>query len=156
MTQLPPTGGGRIVVGVDGSEHSRQALSWALREAARTGSTVEAIACWEWPATVGVVGPYADVDFDIPRMTRQVADEAVANVVAATEEASGVTVRTRVVEGYPARMLIEAAAGAELLVVGSRGHGTVRGLLLGSVGLHCATHAPCPVLIFRLGDPDRS
>jgi len=137
---------GRIVVGVDGSDHSVLALRWAVNQAALTGADVEVIASWQWPASAGGFLPYEN--FDMSAITRKAVDAAVASVVGDGDQ-SAVTVRTTVVEGYPAKALLEAAQGAELLVVGSRGHHAVSGLLLGSVGLHCATHAPCPVLIVR-------
>ena len=137
---------GRIVVGVDGSDHSALALRWAVHQAERTGADVEAVACWQWPASAGGFLPYEN--FDMSGITRKTVDAAVASVVGDGEQ-TGVAVRTTVVEGYPAKVLLDAAQGAELLVVGSRGHHALSGLLLGSVGLHCATHAPCPVLIVR-------
>jgi len=137
---------GRIVVGVDGSDHSVLALRWAVQQAELTGADVEVIACWQWPASAGGFLPYEN--FDMSGITRKAVDAAVASVVGDGNQ-TGVAVRTTVVEGYPARALLDAAKGAELLVVGSRGHHAVSGLLLGSVGLHCATHAPCPVLIVR-------
>lgn len=137
---------GRIVVGVDGSPHSVLALRWAVQQAERTGADVEIIACWQWPASAGGFLPYEDLDMS--GLTRKAVDAAVASVVGDGDD-TAVAVRTTVVEGYPARALLDAAKGAELLVVGSRGHHAVSGLLLGSVGLHCATHAPCPVLIVR-------
>ena len=60
-----------------------------------------------------------------------------------------ITVRPRAVEGHPAHVLIEASRGAELLVVGSRGHGAFSGMVLGSVSQHCVTQAHCPVLVLR-------
>jgi len=137
----------RIVVGVDGSTHSAAALRWALGQAVLTGARIDAVACWLRPAMAGGYSPAAYVDIDLAGPTAEVARAAVADAVAATAGAAGVEVQTRVVEGYPPRVLVEAAAGADLLVVGSRGHGELSGMLLGSVGLHCATHAPCPVLI---------
>jgi len=137
---------GRIVVGVDGSDHSVLALRWAVAQAALTGADVEVIASWQWPASAGGFLPYEN--FDMSGITRKAVEAAVASVVGDGDE-SAVSVRTTVVEGYPAKALLDAAQGAELLVVGSRGHHAVSGLLLGSVGLHCATHAPCPVLIVR-------
>lgn len=135
----------RVVVGVDGSEASREALRWALRQAALTGAGIEAVACWQWPAAAGGFAPYEDFDMSTP--TRQYAEAEVAQALA--ETGSSVEVRLVVVEGYPAGALVAHGAGAELLVVGSRGHGTLRGVLLGSVGLHCVTHATCPVVVIH-------
>lgn len=137
---------GRIVVGVDGSDHSLMALQWAVDQAGRTGADVEVIGAWQWPASAGGFLPYEN--FDMSSVTRKAVDTAVASVVGDVDK-SAVRVRTTVVEGYPAKVLLDAAAGADLLVVGSRGHHALSSLLLGSVGLHCATHAPCPVLIVR-------
>ena len=139
---------GRIVVGVDGSDHSVLALRWAVAQAALTGADVEVIASWQWPASAGGFLPWENLDMS--GVTRKAVETAVASVVGDGDgDQSAVSVRTTIVEGYPAKALLDAAQGAELLVVGSRGHHAVSGLLLGSVGLHCATHAPCPVLIVR-------
>lgn len=146
---VPDTEKSRIVVGVDGSPHSVAALRWALRQAVLTGAPVEAVACWHAPAMVGAYAPVAYVDIDLSEPTGDVARAALADAVAATPGATDVTVDVRVAQGYPAMLLLEAAEGADLLVVGSRGHGELSGMLLGSVGLHCATHAPCPVLILH-------
>ncbi len=135
----------RIVVGVDGSEASAQALRWALRQAVLVGAVVEAVACWQWPAAAGGFAPYADFDLSAP--TRTVAQDEVDKALADTTAAELVVVTTTVVEGYPAGTLVARSHGALLLVVGSRGHGTLRGMLLGSVGLHCVTHATCPVVV---------
>ena len=137
----------RIVVGVDGSAHSSAAVRWALRQAVLTGASVDAVACWHASSMVGGFAPVAYVEIDLAGPTGDIARAAVAEAVAATPGATEVAVDIRVVKGYPATLLLEAAEGAELLVVGSRGHGELSGMLLGSVGLHCATHAPCPVLI---------
>ncbi len=145
MVESRTAGPERIVVGVDGSAHSADALRWALRQAVRTGAKVEAITCWEAP--IGMVGPNKDAESLMNKTTRQTGEELVAVAVSETEGANGVTVGTREVQGHPASALIEAATGADLLVVGSRGHGAFTGMLLGSVGLHCATHSPCPVVI---------
>ena len=143
---------GRIVVGVDGSPHGTAAVRWALTQAVATGSDLDAVACWEWPATAGGFAPVADLDLSGP--TRATADASVAEALADTPGADGVTVRTTVSEGYAPRILMGIAADADLLVVGSRGHGELRGLVLGSVGLHCASHARCPVVVVRGGAAD--
>ena len=61
----------------------------------------------------------------------------------------GVTIQTSVLEGHPAPVLVKASDGADLLVVGSRGHGEFAGMLLGSVSEHCVSNARCPVLVLR-------
>lgn len=140
----------RIVVGVDGSPHSAAALRWALRQAVLTGARVEVLACWHRPAMVGYA-PVVYVDTDVSGPIGDAARAAVADAVSATAGAADVQVGTTVVEGDATWSLIRASADADLLVVGSRGHNEFSGVLLGSVGLHCATHAVCPVLIVHDG-----
>jgi nucleotide-binding universal stress UspA family protein len=135
----------RIVVGVDGSDCSRAALAWALRQAALTGADrVAAVIAWEVPyAAHGRVVPDPD-------LWEASAREAVARTVAAAAEAAPpVRVEKYVVEGHPVRVLLDAAHDAELLVVGARGRGGFTGTLLGSVSQACARHAPCPVVVVR-------
>lgn len=143
---------GRIVVGVDGSTCSAQALAWALRQAVLTGAGLEAVACWQVPALSGAggYGAYLDLSsFDPTGPMTEVLDKAVTAAVGDVPGADAVTVRTSVVQDYAPRALLEVAEGADLLVVGSRGHGALSGLLLGAVGLHCVTHAHCPVVVIH-------
>jgi nucleotide-binding universal stress UspA family protein len=146
------------VVGLDGSAGARAALTAALAEAARTGAEVDAVAGFrtveQWIDLTAVAVPPVD---ELREEVRRDAERTVAEVLAQRPAGSGPApaVRTQVRQGPPAELLVEAARGARLLVVGSRGHGTWRGLLLGSVALHCAMHAPCPVLVVR-GDRDLS
>jgi nucleotide-binding universal stress UspA family protein len=134
----------RIVVGVDGFESSKAALRWAINQAKLTGAVVEAITAWHIPAGTGWV-PAPDMpDYQDDAFT--VLSEAIAEMAAVDPD---VQVRPRVVEGQAGRVLVDAAAGADLLVVGSRGHGGLAEALLGSVGQYCVHHAPCPVLIMR-------
>ncbi len=143
-----PSGESRIVVGMDGSAHSGAALQWALRQAMMANARIDAVACWRRPP-MAAFAPLAWADMDLTEGTERAVREWVARAVEATPGAGDVPVHARVVEGYPARVLIEAAHGADLLVIGSRGHGEISGMALGSVSLHCASHAPCPVLIVR-------
>jgi nucleotide-binding universal stress UspA family protein len=136
---------GKIVVGIDGSAASNDALRWALRQADLTGSPLEVIMTWEWPASLGWSVPIPD-DYDPEIEVRQTVDGAVD---AALAERPGVTVDRRVVSGHPATVLVEASKGADLLVIGSRGHGEFVGMLLGSVSEFCTTNAHCPVLVHR-------
>lgn len=135
----------RIVVGVDGSLSSKAALGWAIRQARLTGAAVEAVIAWEYPVTYGYPVPVAtDTNYE------ELAAEVVADTVAGISSQGGpVDVRSRVVEGDPAGVLLDASAGAELLVVGSRGHGGLVEALLGSVSQHCVQHATCPVVVIR-------
>jgi nucleotide-binding universal stress UspA family protein len=142
---------GRIVVGVDGSQASKEALSWALAEARLRGDTVVAVHAWTPPYMTpaalpgGLVPP---VDDNVTEAIRKAAEELLAQTVSEAA-ADDLTIEQRLVEGPAATALIEAASGAELLVVGSRGHGGFAGLLLGSVSQQVADHAPCPVVIVR-------
>ncbi|MFC5905868.1 universal stress protein [Streptacidiphilus monticola] len=136
----------RIVVGVDGSASAQDALRWALAQARLSGATVDAVASWEQPIAYGV-GYYVPLpEGELAAVTAKMLAERVQQ---AQDDALPVEVHQQVVEGHPARVLIEAARGADLLVLGSRGHGGFAGALLGSVGQHCAQHAPCPVVIVR-------
>ncbi|MCW2776612.1 MAG: universal stress protein [Frankiales bacterium] len=149
-TTTPVPAPQRIVVGVDGSAGSDAALAWALRQAWAHGGSVTAVGSWQTPAMNGMAGYASYVDmssYDLGGPTQEVLDKAVAAASADLPLGVTVPVTTRVVSGYPARELLKAAADAELLVVGSRGHGELSGMLLGSVGLHCVTHATCPVVV---------
>jgi nucleotide-binding universal stress UspA family protein len=146
--QEHPTGA-RIVAGVDGSPSSIGALRWATRQAELTGATVDAVIAWHYPVATGGYG-FAPTgmatSFDFKENAEKVLAEAVS---AAAGPGSIVPVRPRVVEGDPARVLLDASDGADLLVVGSRGHGGFTEALLGSVGQHCVHHARCPVVVVR-------
>jgi nucleotide-binding universal stress UspA family protein len=140
------TTGGVVVVGVDGSEPSKDALRWAIRYARMTGATVRAVTVWHFPTSFGW-GPLPAIpEMDLEADARAALKEAVEAV---TDTAEPVTLQTEVVEGPPALMLLRAAEGADLLVVGSRGHGAFAGMLIGSVSEHCVHHASCPVVVVR-------
>jgi len=145
MTPEETPGGGRIVVGVDGSPASLDALSWAARQAHLARSTLDVVSTWEWPTSYGWAVAVPD-DFDPEQDVRQSLEPALAAVRARYPD---VNVEHRVVSGHPAPVLVEASAGADLLVVGSRGHGEFMGMLLGSTSEHCSAHAHCPVLVYR-------
>jgi nucleotide-binding universal stress UspA family protein len=139
-----------IVVGVDHSAGARQALRFALEEAKLRGSTLRAVHAWQG----GYVG--ARMEVGLPAVggeIHEVHDAAAAALDATLGEtipaADCENVERRVVEGRPAGVLIDESRNAELLVVGSRGHGGFAQLLLGSVSQQCAHHAACPVVIVR-------
>ena len=136
---------GRIVVGIDGSAPSLAALEWGARQAEFTGSALEVLIVWQWPMSYGFAMPLAS-DFEPATEAGKVLDAAVGDVRKAHPE---VQIRSSVVEGFPAQVLVEASKNADLVVVGSRGHGEFAGLLIGSVSEHCVTHAHCPVLVMR-------
>lgn len=139
--------GPRIVVGVDGSPSSREALRWAIRYADLSGGTVDAVMAWHVPSTLA---SYPWVSLDETDDLQGSALKALEAVLKAEVEADDShLVSAEVVNGHPAEVLLHAAAGADLLVVGSRGHGRFAEALLGSVAQHCVHHAHCPVLIMR-------
>jgi len=148
----PPGGRGQpIVVGVDGSPSSLRALRWAVRQAGLVDAPVEAVIAWQDPAVYSTGFEWAPVSFDgdsLAAAAEKVLADSLAQVTAGQQtEMPPTQVLPRVVQGHPAQVLLEAARGAQMLVVGSRGHGTLAGMLLGSVSQHCVQHAPCPVLV---------
>jgi len=140
----------RIVVGVDGSPASKAALRWAVRQAELTGGSVDALIAWQHPVGYGWPSPVLQ-SFDFVGSARQALADAVTQTVGATPQ---VDIRQHVVQDHPAAALLKAADGAELLVVGNRGHGGFTETLLGSVSQHCVHHARCPVIVVRAAEPE--
>lgn len=138
----------RIVVGVDGSDQSKLALEWAARISRATGAEVDAVIAWHIPATYGwaYVPDGWSPEKDAALCIEQTVDEVFP-------EGRPAGMRLLVREGGAAGCLLDASAGATMLVVGSRGHGGFAGLLLGSVSSSCAEHATCPVLVVHDGAP---
>jgi nucleotide-binding universal stress UspA family protein len=137
-----------IVVGVDGSPESKEALRWALEEARLRDATVRAVHAWGNPY-VFTPGFGLPEDFELPALHEAAEKLLNSTVVEVAGENPEVEVEQIVTEGPPGSVLVDAARDAVILVVGSRGHGGFVGLLLGSVSQQCAHHAPCPVLIVR-------
>ncbi len=140
-----------VVVGVDGSEASVAALAWAVRYASASGARVQALLAWHYPGAVG--GPPIEkapesIHHQTEEQMQATLDEAVAK--ACPGQTQGV--ETKIGYGHPAQILIDASKDADLLVVGSRGHGSWTGMLLGSVSIHCVTGASCPVVVIRGAD----
>lgn len=137
-----------IVVGVDGSEGSKHALAWAAEEARLRHVPLTVLLTWQLPATFYTgavwVGMDSEVIDDLRKLAQQRLDDVCSELASLLED---VDVERRVVEGATAHSLIEAAEDADLLVVGTRGHGGFAGLLLGSVSQQCAHHSPCPIVI---------
>jgi nucleotide-binding universal stress UspA family protein len=150
MTDTGRSSQGSIVVGVDGSPPSVSALRWAARLAPVVDGVIVAVTAWQFPITYGAdpamlgwgTGPgeawRPDLDAEV------VLERALESAFGASRPA-GLVAQAR--EGQASAVLIAASEGAELLVVGSRGHGGFAGLLLGSVSSACAEHAKCPVLV---------
>ena len=145
MTQPSGNAERRIVVGVDGSASSKVALAWAVKQATLTGATVGVVMAWEFPVNYGFPVPGLPY-IDLAGIAAQVVADAIAEVSSPDEP---VKIESMVAEGNPAQVLLDASAGAELLVVGSRGHGGFTEALLGSVSQHCVQHATCPVVVTR-------
>jgi|tagenome__1003787_1003787.scaffolds.fasta_scaffold20907136_3 nucleotide-binding universal stress UspA family protein len=143
----------KIVVGVDGSEQSKDAFRFAVEEAQLRQARVLAVNAWTAPAFPSdpllVAAP---VDYPELMAAMQVgAERLLANVIDEVVGATQASVQVdgAVIEGPAARVLLEAAEDAEMIVVGSRGHGGFSRLLLGSVSEQVVHHAPCPVLVHR-------
>jgi nucleotide-binding universal stress UspA family protein len=142
--------GAGIVVGVDGSASSKAALRWAVRQARLTGAGVEAVTAWQLPTYYG--WEWLPDDTDVEGIARSMLEEVIAEIAG---QDPSVTIKPVVRQGNAARVLLDAAKDADLLVVGSRGHGGFTEALLGSVGQHCVHHAPCPVVVVRDGPGPR-
>lgn len=140
-------GSGRIVVGIDGSPGSLDALRWAAREANLHETELEVVHGWEMPAVSPPGGPVFE-----PLADHGAPGAATRFVERLTDEALGdgprpQVMKVRVVGAPPVQALMDAAAGAALLVVGTRGRGGFTGLVLGSVSRRCIHHSPCPVAV---------
>jgi len=135
-----------IVVGVDGSQSSLAALRWAVRQAELTGAPLEIVSAWEWPVSfLGWETPLPD-DYDPADEARRQLDKAVSAVLTPGD---AIEVRRSVIEGHTAAVLEALSKTADLVVIGSHGHGEFAGMLLGSVSEHCVTHCHCPVVVLR-------
>jgi nucleotide-binding universal stress UspA family protein len=137
----------QVVVGVDGSTESIAALRWAAGYATAAGGHLRAVMAWHYPSAVGPA-PVGVAPESISDEVRHHMTETVTKAVADAEIDSE-RVQVQVTYGHPAEVLVEESAHADLLVVGSRGHGKFTAMLVGSVSLHCVTHAACPVLVVR-------
>ena len=145
----------RVVVGIDGSPGARTALVTAAEEAVRAGVPLDVVVAFEttdwWSGEF--VGPPSDALRD---QAQSRADEVVEQVLADRDAAGRerpARVTVRVLGGHPDDVLVEQATGASMLVLGSAGTGVVRGLVLGSVALHCVLHAPCPTVVVHEAGP---
>jgi len=143
-----------IVVGVDGSEESRAALAWAVEEGRLRQTPVLAIHAWEVPmvpAPTGLVPPSVEVVGDLTELREDAASLVETMVREIAGDAADVEIRPLTVEDKPVNALLDAAErnDAQMIVVGSRGHGGFVSLLIGSTSDQVARHATCPVVIHR-------
>lgn len=133
-----------ILVGIDGSEPAQRAMSWALAEAGLRGATVRAVYCWEEPMLLG-----GDLMMALPNpaVLERDAEAALNEWLSAADVPDGVTLSGATQRGNPGHALLDAIDDADLVVVGSRGLGGFKGLMLGSVARRVAHLAPCPVVV---------
>jgi nucleotide-binding universal stress UspA family protein len=136
----------KIVVGTDASPPSTEALRWAAHEARRRDAELEVVLAYHWRLPGAALTASPDVIEQVKELTAAVVDAAVAE---AQDAEPDIRVSGRAVHGDPGPVLVQAAEDAGLLVVGNRGGGGFASLLAGSVSVHVATHAPCPVAVVR-------
>ncbi len=135
----------KIVVGVDGSDQSMAAVRWASTEAQLRGASLELVSAWSIPQIAA-----GSVTQDVVDALEASAKDAVSRAQAEVGTlAPDVKVVAEVAEGHPAEILVHRARDAELLVVGARGLGGLKALLLGSVSQECGQHSVVPVVIVR-------
>ena len=136
-----------VVVGVDGSDPSVAALTWASHYGAATGATVRAVRVWHYPTVAGLPpGKTPEpVEGEVEGWVRNDLSDAVAK---ASLDAAA-QIETKIVYGHPAEALIDESRGESLLVLGHRGHGGFTAALTGSIAIHCVNHAACPVVVVR-------
>ncbi|GGS96951.1 universal stress protein [Nonomuraea spiralis] len=134
---------GEIVAGVDGSEGGRRALEFAFAEAELRGARLRAVQAWAWPRPSG----FEPAD---PEAEREAREALRLNLLVPRQCHPSVEVIEDVVHGHPVEVLREAASGADLLVVGTRGQGTLKGMIMGSVSQAMLHHAPCPMAIVKV------
>jgi nucleotide-binding universal stress UspA family protein len=146
---MPPTGS--VVVGTDGSDASRPAVEFALREAARRDALLRVVIVAALPDYwAGVYGmPALPRPDEVAEDARTAARAQLDEIRRDHPELAAVAVDVEARTGAPGHALVDAAAGADVLVVGHRGRGALGSALLGSVGLQCVLHATCPVTIVR-------
>ena len=149
-----PRGQLPIVVGIDGSEDSKDALRWAARQAELTATTLTAVTAWQLPVSFGSAWQIPATYGKSHDLSREyLAADGRKALDATLEEVLGtgppVPVTPQLVSGHAAPVLIEASQHAALLVVGRSGHGGFAGMLIGSVSQHCVSHAACPVVVVR-------
>ncbi len=135
-----------IVVGVDSSEASKEALQLALREASMRGTRLRAVHAWTPALPIAMTGPGFIAPVDREPMERE-AGELLHEIVAAVAGAKAASVEHVLVEGAAAQAILEHSEDAEMIVIGQRGLGAVGAVVLGSISHHVLRHARCPVLV---------
>ncbi|MDM4718563.1 universal stress protein [Micromonospora sp. WMMA1363] len=143
-----PRADGPVVVGVDGSELSTEAIGFAFDHAARREAPLVAVHAWLYPAPVGP-GDILPLVYDLDAFGAEEERTLAESIAGFAERYPQVPVRHRLVRGSPARVLVEESKAAQLVVVGARGRGALGGLLLGSVSHAILHHAHCPLVVVR-------
>ena len=136
-----------VVVGVDGSDPSVAALSWASRYGAATGATVRAVRVWHYPTAAGL--PPGKTPEPVEEEVEGWVRDELSQAVTKANPDSSAQIETKIVYGHPAQALIDESRGESLLVLGHRGHGGFAEALTGSIVIHCVNHAACPVVVVR-------
>ena len=132
-----------VLVGTDGSANATAALQWALDYARRDGATLRVIHIWHYPYAASEAGAMMSP----PAQVFEEGAQAMLDGALNSLDTTGVIVETAVRQGDVAHVLLEEAKGADLLVVGARGHGGFAGMILGSVATHCSRHARIPTVV---------
>ena len=142
-----------IIVGYDGSDGSQRAVLWAAHHAAAEERALVVVHCWLWPFFTQDLGPVTDIkDSGLQRAAERTAAEGLD---LAKQAEPDVSVSVRLITGFPSEVLTKLSADASLLVTGTRGLGGFAGLLVGSVSLHLAAIASCPIAVIRDDQPDQ-
>jgi len=145
LAELPvPRNQLRVVVGVDGSEAGAKALEWAIGYAHQSPAVIDVVTAWTFPMVEGYA--LTHTVGEVEDMAREVVTAAMSHVA---YEAPDIVVRGETADGEPGRVLVDAAQGADLLVVGARGESGLHRLFLGSVSTYCAKNASCSVMVVR-------
>jgi len=139
-----------ILVGIDGSDQSRKALEWAVREAGLRGTSLTVLAVHQVASNHWTGDPERyPTDAPETEIVRQAAEDAVQKAVSQVGEPAPTSVTVRAVSGVASHELVAASADADLLVVGSHGGGGFARMVLGSVTNQVAAHAQSPVVVIR-------
>ncbi|MHA7180337.1 universal stress protein [Arthrobacter sp. MDB2-24] len=141
-----------MIVGYDGSDDARHAVLWAAHYAVAAQQDLVVVHCWFWPFFTHDLGPVTGIK---DSGLRGAAERTAAEGIDLAQQAEpNLAVSVRLIAGFPAEVLTRLSAEASLLVVGTRGLGGFAGLLLGSVGLHLAAAASCPLMVVREDQPE--
>jgi len=144
MPENSNAAGNVIVVGVDGSDPSKDALRWAAGQAELTGDALEVVMVWDESTEAFAQAETVPGGLNLEEFKQHTVDDAIRQVLG---EHPGIKVSTTMAEGSPAAALLNAAKRAGMLVVGKRGHRGIAERLLGSVSQHCVEQAGCPVVV---------